>query len=307
MFDSKTNGRRFAQNLRHNNSKAQVTCKSRSLPNAFKMYGANFDPLHCQPNNHHSSLLSFKQQGVFNWTSRSDHNRAKDRHYPDRSITKSDSIGSNQQLKPIKMQLRSFQQSTKWCLTLLITLVLLSALAGGLAHESKQKSTIDAISYLANFMTNGQQNPKPIELTAVTQAPEGSNASSPMTVNPSNQTTQLTRNGNIVKEVSLNQQAASSVISKRMGHRQLDDGISTQPTQLVPSALATQLLLAPSLVSPLSSSANQDTMLASASKKKHKKKMMKKKKKMEKKHKEWKKGKKHKKVSSKLIITISAL
>lgn len=61
--------------------------------------------------------------------------------------------------------------------------------------------------------------------------------------------------------------------------------------QQAASALVTQAMMAPSTALQ----SHHDTMVASASKKK--KKMMKKKKKMEKKHKEWKKGKKHKKVS----------
>lgn len=67
--------------------------------------------------------------------------------------------------------------------------------------------------------------------------------------------------------------------------------LGAQPTQLVASTMSREVELTPS-----ASGDNLEPLVAADSKKK--KKMMKKKKKMEKKHKEWKKGKKHKKVSA---------
>lgn len=79
-------------------------------------------------------------------------------------------------------------------------------------------------------------------------------------------------------------------ISTRLGGQaQLVAGAGQHNTQVASSGRPS---------TALARQTSEGDLLASASKKKHKKKMMKKKKKMEKKHKEWKKGKKHKKVSS---------
>lgn len=76
----------------------------------------------------------------------------------------------------------------------------------------------------------------------------------------------------------------------------LGDNLVAQSTQLIDSSSAQATDLAPFVELAGVGGSSQADLLAADSKKK--KKMMKKKKKMEKKHKEWKKGKKHKKVSS---------
>ena len=173
---------------------------------------------------------------------------------------------------------------------LIFTLGLLLAISGGLTtspphHQHHwEAQTPQVTGGSSTFITNGQQSLRTHPVASAGTAIEQLNGAQSSTPPPSlpalinrsglanNQT-----NGPSSELTEL-QRALSSVGVIGERKKSLDE-MRGQSSQLMPKA------------------ASQDHMLASASKKKKKKMMKKKQKKMEKKHKEWKKGKKHKKVS----------
>lgn len=182
---------------------------------------------------------------------------------------------------------RNLSFSSNWCLT--ISLLLSLFVSVNLAQLQQQQGHSKSSNQQLIFVTNGQQNPN-----QPSEGPVGRPNESPETFNCTTTTANKPEPTNRTLEQPQRDGSAKTAgrveaISNRWDHQAL----TGEPTQLVASPAETAVVAS----APSTALIQEDQMLASASKKKHKKKMMKKKKKMEKKHKEWKKGKKHKKVS----------
>lgn len=132
-------------------------------------------------------------------------------------------------------------------------------------------------------ITNGQQRLQPKHNSSTNQQIDIASDERLTSMDPP-RSGQLTANSTTGASIT----SGGQQLLRRLADSELDnETISAQPSQLMASTMTE---LAPYRVQ----SGVEEELLAADSKKK--KKMMKKKKKMEKKHKEWKKGKKHKKV-----------